>query len=246
MLSPDDFYQGNKPSYLQQGDVLTGVPLIYLPASKELVLVRSHPNRMPIAGLQAGTVEAVRELAASNPFDNQPEYIIVSGVRALAVLMTPTCDLDKDDLLVSPAHNVEGSGYDLGNLKAGKYSTLFWLPQHEHFPEAFIDISDLRPVRSEAIDLHNRIASMNREAQNLLLDKFLKGMGRKWGHAEGETVEPLEKNQNGSYRCHRCNDHDVPVPQEKFEPGSSYPACPNCEKIGKEAQWYPLLRYRKY
>jgi hypothetical protein len=246
LLSPDEFYQENKPNYLQQGDVLTGVPLIYLPASKELVLVRSHPSRMLIADLQAGTVEAVRELAASDPFDNQPEYVIVSAVRSLAVLMTPTCDLDKDDLLVSPAHYVEGSGYDVGNLKSGKYSTLFWLPLHEHFPECFVDVSDLRPVRCESIDLHNRLASLTREAQNLLLEKFMKGMGRKWGHAKGETIEPLEKNQTGSYRCYRCNDHDITIPQEKFTAGAEYPACPNCDKIGKESQWYPLLKHRKY
>jgi len=246
LLSTDSFYQENKPDYLQQGDVLTGVPLLYLPPSKELVLVRSHPNRIRIADLQAGTVEAVRELAASNPFDNQPEYVIVSAVRSIAILMTPTCDLDKEDWLVSPAHYVEGSGYDLGNLKAGKFSTLFWLPEHEHFPECYVDISDMRPVRKESLDLHNRLAALSRETQAALLEKFVKSMGRKWGHAKDEVVEPLERNQTGAYRCYRCNDHDITVPQEKFQAGTTYPTCPNCDKIGKEAQWYPLLKHRKY
>jgi hypothetical protein len=246
--SGDDFYQENPPGYLMQGDILTGVPLLMLPPSKELVLVRSHPSRLNISLLQGERVEAVRELAANNPFDNRPEYVIVSAVRALAILMTATCDLVEDGAdtwVVCPVNAVEGSGYDTGNLKAGKYSNLFWLPAYDHFPDAFVDLSDLRQITRESIDLDNRLASLIPEKQNALADKFVLAMGRSWGYEEGDLVPPIQKYETGKYNCLNCNKYDIEYRVYSLASGSKFPECPNCKKIGKAAQWHPLFKHRK-
>lgn len=245
-LSSEEFYQQQSPDYLQQGDVLSGVPLLLLPADSELVLVRSYYGRKWVPQLQPGTAELVRESATTDAFRHGSEYVVVSAVRSMAVLMTATCDLvDTEQWLVCPLHRVKNSGYDEGNLRAGKYATLYLLAENDRFPSAFIDLSDLRPIRSKSIDLNNRVASITRDGQNDLVERFVKAMGRNWGHAPGDTVEPPGKYQTGRFRCARCNQYDVPITESTFEVGSKFPVCTACEKINKAAQWYPLSKHRK-
>lgn len=226
-LQPGDYYLSDKPNFLQQGDVLTGVPLVLLPASPEMIVLRGS-HRAPIDDPQPGSYEAIRELALSDAFD-EAEYVMVSAVRSLAVLMTPTCDLvDTEDWLVCPLHHVAGSELDVGNLRAGKYMHLMWLPKHDHYEEAYIDLSDHRPIRKASVDLSNRLASMTRDARNELVNRYVSAMGRNWGFDAGEAVPPKGKHETGKFRCARCLNHDIAIKEIEVNPGESFPECEGC------------------
>ncbi len=249
-LLSDAFYLQELPTGLQQGDIISGTPLILLPPLDSLVIVRSSHHRLPLDHLVPGEAELVDERVLNDAFERGTEYSVMSVLRGLAMVITATCDLDaaKDSggvWTVWPIRPIDGSGLDQGNLNAGKYTNLYRLPDHDYFDGAFIDVTDLRPVRPEQCPLKNRIASISRLAQDDLFQKFHRSLGRIWGYAEGEIVDPLGKYETGKFRCARCTLFDVTVSEKTLQPGLPAPECENCKKIGRSAQWYPLTKYRK-
>jgi hypothetical protein len=246
VLAPNEFYLDDPPTHLQQGDICAGVPILLLPPSEELILVRgSHKER--IDHVTAGYVELVREQAVGDAFEGVPEYVAVAAERIWAMLMTPTCDLDGLVVWsVWPLYGVEGAGADIERaLATPSHPTLLKLPDNDRFPASYIDVTDFRSIAKEHFQLKDRIASVTREAQHELTERFLKASGRPWGYGPGETVEPLARHETGKYRCARCNLYDVSVPEIPLKPGEQFPVCDNCKKIRKAAQWYPVTRHRK-
>jgi hypothetical protein len=225
VLSPDRFYLPTLPSNLQQGDIANGVPLLLVPPLDSLVIVRSTHHKLPLEDdhLVPSNAELVDERVLNDAFEKRSEYAVVSVSRGLAVLVTPTCDLESlaeagGVWMVWPLHPMEGSGLDQGNLTAGKYANLYKLPEYDHFDSCFIDLTDIRPVRPKHFPAGNRVASMTREAQDDVLQRFHRSLGRVWGYAEGEIIEPLAKYETGNFRCARCNLFDVPPSERTLKP----------------------------
>ena len=247
MLAPSEFYGNDPPTHLQQGDICPGVPLLLFPASEELILIRAQSSKRHIDQLAAGSVELVREQVVGDAFDDHAEYVAVAAERIWAMLMTPTCDLD--DLAVWsvwPLYGVEEAAEDVKRaLTSPSHPTLFRLPHNDRFPASYIDVTDFRSIGREHFQLKDRIASVTREAQHELTERFLKAAGRPWGYGPGETVEPLARRETGKYRCARCNLYDVTVSEVSLTPGAEFPVCENCKKINKAAQWYPLTKHKK-
>lgn len=246
MLAPNEFYLDDPPTHLQQGDICAGVPILLLPPSEELILIRdSHKQR--IDQLAAGPVELTREQAIGDAFDGEPEYVAVAAARIPAMLMTPTCDLDGLAVwAVWPVYEVEGAGEDVERaLAAPSHPTLLRLPDSDLFPASYIDVTDFRSIAKEHFQLKDRIASVTREAQHDLTERFLKASGRPWGYGPGETVQPLARYETGRYRCARCNVYNVTVSEVSLKPGEQFPECDNCKKIHKSAQWYPVTKHKK-
>jgi hypothetical protein len=246
VLAPTEFYIDDPPTHLQQGDICAGVPILLLPASEELILIRDS-NKARIDQLAAGRVELVREQAVGDAFDDAREYVAVAAERIWAMLMTPTCDLD--DLAVWsvwPLYTVEGAGADVERaLAAPSHPTLLRLPTNDRFPDSYIDVTDFRSIGRHHFQLKDRIASVTREAQHELTERFLKASGRPWGYGPGETVEPLARRETGKYRCARCNLYDVIVSEISLTPGQQFPLCDNCKKVKKAPQWYPLTMHKR-
>ncbi|MGA9389769.1 MAG: hypothetical protein WBV69_04910 [Candidatus Sulfotelmatobacter sp.] len=247
MLAPNEFYLSDAPTHLQQGDICAGVPLILFPDSDELVLIRSEHERQQLEHLNAGRVDLVREKAVADAFDGTHEYIAVAAERVWAMLMTPTCDLDGLEVwAVWPMYTVEGAIPNVVRaLSAPDHPTLVPLPDNDRFPLSYIDLTDFRSIGKRHFPLKNRIASVTKEAQYTLTERFVKATGRPWGYGPGEVVERTGKHETGKYRCARCNFYDVAVPEIPLKPGELFPVCDNCKKIGKTAQWYPTTRHKK-
>ncbi|MFL6437474.1 MAG: hypothetical protein ACJ71Q_07840 [Terriglobales bacterium] len=246
MLSPDEFYVNDPPSQLQQGDICAGVPILLLPATEELILIRSPHRNLQLEHLDPGEVQLVREQAVSDAFDTTHEYVAAAAEAMWAMLMTPSCDLEGLEVwAVWPMHAIEGSGLEKA-VANPNHPTLYRLPDHQHFPPSFIDLTDFRSVRKEHFRLKDRVASVSREAQHELTERFLKAASRPWGFGPGETVEPRTKYETGKYKCARCNTYDVEqVSTIEIGVGDRFPVCDNCKSINKSAQWYPLTKHKK-
>ena len=248
-FSSDVFYLQEPPSLLQQGDIVAGVPLMLLPPLNALVLIRQSHHRLPLEGghLKPGEVTLVDERVLSDVFETGSEYAAVSVQRGLAMLITPTCDLEQDDGVWAtwPLRPIDGSGLDVGNLDAGKFTNLYRLPDHRHFEGMFVDMTDIRPVRPQQFPLRDRVASTTRLGLDEILRKFHGALGRIWGYGEGEIIEQRSKHETGKFRCAACNLYDIPVSEQVLKPGDSAPTCENCKKIKRHPQWYPLSEHRK-
>lgn len=239
-----DFYDLSNPTFLQQGDIFPDVPLISLPPSTELVVLRVPGSREYLPELFPGQIEAVREKAVDAFEGGRPEHIVVSAVRGSGILVTQTCDLDDSDYwLVSPIYVLADTGVSRGNLFAGKYANLYGLLKHPHdyLPESYIALSDLRPVRRGSIGIEDRIASLARSAQNALSEQLARSLSRRWGFAPGEFVPA-----DGKYRCNQCNNYfGIGNPEREFRAGGRFPECENCKKVHKTTSWYLLVKHKK-
>jgi hypothetical protein len=190
--------------------------------------------------LTPGSVEAVRELVIGDAFE-QPEYVALSATRSPAMLMTQTCDLEKkEEYLVCQLEGLEGSPLDAGNLRAGHYLTYFHIPDNDYLGESFIDFTDLRPVRREAIHLKDRILSLVREQQIELGRRFGRALGREWGYAPGDLAP-----EAGKYRCLWCVKYDTPLKEITVTKGGELPECETCKQQRKQAQWHPVLPFKR-
>jgi hypothetical protein len=246
VLAPNEFYLDDPPTHLQQGDICAGVPILLLPPSEELILIRdSRKQRMD--QLAAGPVELIREQAIGGAFDDAPEYVAIAAKRIWAMLMTPTCDLDGLAVwAVWQLYSVEGAGAEIERaLATPSHPTLLQLPDSDLFSASYIDVTDFRSIGKEHFQLRDRIASVTREAQHELTERFLKASGRPWGYGPGEIVQPLARHETGKYRCARCNLYAVTVSEISAKPGEQFPVCDNCKKINKSAQWYPVTKHKK-
>ncbi len=246
MLATTEFYLDEPPTHLQQGDICAGVPILLLPPSEELILIRSSDHKRSDR-LAAGPVELTREQAVGDAFDGTSEYVAVAAEKIWAMLMTPTCDLEYLAVWsVWPVYDVERAGPEIERaLDAPYHPSLIRLPDHNYLPPSYIDVTDCRSIAREHFPLKNRVASITREAQHELTERFLKASGRPWGYGPNETVQPRSRRETGKYRCARCNVYDVVVSEVSLNPGDQFPTCDNCKKINKTAQWYPLTKHKK-
>lgn len=240
--APPDFYIPDPPYHLQQGDVLQAVPVITAPAG--LILLRQAGDRAYSYPLERGRpLEHVPENLVDAFDGERPEFIVVTAQRVPAVLMTPTCDLEKRELwLFSPLKMPEEHRDQIFSGKALSLFPIYAIPE-AGIKDSAIDVGDLRPVHRNLVKADLRIKSMGREALLALGEMMTRAQSRIWGYAPGELVP-----HDGKYRCARDNAHyDLKTPPDPVElkRGGQFPECPNCSWSHKSAQWYMLSKLRR-
>ncbi len=239
--APPDFYIADPPYHLQQGDILQAVPLITAPAG--LLLLRRSGDRAYCYPLERGALEQVPENLVDAFDSDRPEFIVVTAQRVPAVLMTPTCDLDKREIwLFSPLRAPEEHKDQIFAGKALSLFPIYAIPE-AGISDSTIDVGDLRPVHKSLVKSDLRIKSMSSEALLALGEMSVRAQSRVWGYAPGELVP-----HDGKYRCARDNAHyDLKTSSEPVElkKGGKFPECPNCSWSHKSAQWYMLTKLKR-
>jgi hypothetical protein len=240
--SAEEFYDFAAPAELQQGDIVPGAPLISIPPSNTLVLVRNAHNSGRPEQLASGNVRLVPEQSVDAFPEGESEYVVVSARRGMAMVVTQTCTIARsENLLVCPIYATEGAELNVGLLFSSNwrnsYVSLFGLPPHPYFDsDHYVDLGDVRSVYSGGIRVADRIASLSLNAQYRLNDKMAWMFTREWGFAEGEQVP-----SDGKYRCRRCIRFlEVPVVERTFKKGDIFEACPVCGPFNHHSQWYQL------
>ena len=242
---PAEYYQKECPYHLQQGDIFQAVPIVTSPASRELIILRSAGDRAYKYPLPQEPVLPLREKVVADAFDeDRPEFVALTVQRLPAVLMTPTCDLERREVwLFSPVKEVPAAQQkDIFLGKALSLFPLFGIPE-AGLPDSVIDVGDLRPVHRGAVAQDLRLKSMSREACNSLGEMIVRAQARVWGYAPDELVP-----EDGHYRCARDNaHHDLPnqALEVVLRKGDKFPQCPNCTWSHKTAQWYQLAKLKR-
>lgn len=249
--SDDDFYDLTLPAELQQGDIIPDAPLISVPPSEHLIVLRDAQTNARLEFPNAfQQVKLIHEQALDAFPELEPEHILVSARRGPAMIVTQTCDLlDNQNWLICPMYSLEGS--DVKELELFSdddwkqhYPTLFGLPAHpeKYFEKQYIDLADMRSVYGGSIRPSNRIASLTPLKQARLNDKISRMFSRMWGYSTDEIVP-----RDGKYRCNLCNRFfGINNTEIDLTAGSKFPPCPNCAKIRKRPQWYLLRPHQKF
>jgi hypothetical protein len=251
----DDFYDLSVPAFFQQGDILPDAPLISLPPSEHLVLVRDARTQSRLAEpTSSSEVRLFHEQALDAFPEDAPEHVVVSAQRGMAMIITQTCDIadhqtEGDNWSVCPCYSIEGSEVNEGMLFSDhplkqRYPNLFGLPKHPnaYFDAHYVDLSDIRTISCKSIKLADRIASLVPLKQLRLNDKLAWMFSRAWGYSEGEDVPA-----DGKYRCNLCNRfYGIVNPEIDLKVGMKFPACVNCTKLRKRPQWYLLHKHKPF
>lgn len=243
VLDCSQFFEEVLPDFPQQGDIYPNVPLINLPPSPRLVVLRPAVSHTYTEDLPFALLEGVSEDSV-DAFDGHPEYVVASAQRSMAMIVTQTCDLvDTSYWLACPLLSLEGSDVDRGNLFSGRYPGLFGVCPHPsgYFEESYVDLAGPRPVRREALALADRIVALSIPAQARLTDSIAIHLSRPWGFGPGEEVA-----RTGTYRCLKCfQSLDSTVPEIKLSAGDKFPECDNCRVFRKTAQWRLVERRKR-
>lgn len=250
----DEFYDFSTPAFFQQGDIVPDAPLISLPPSEHLAVIREAHTRLRLEDPANQSVWLFDEQAVDAFSDDEPEHVMVSAQRGMAMIITQTCDIadhqnEGDNWLVCPCYSIEGSEVNEGMLFSEHplkqhYPTLFGIPKHPdgYFDAHYADLSDIRPISCKSVKLADRIASLQPLKQMKLNDKLAWMFSRSWGYNEGEEVPA-----DGKYRCHLCNRfYGIINVDVDLKAGTKFPPCKNCTDIRKRPQWYQLHKHKRF
>lgn len=183
------------------------------------------------------------EASLNDAFLTQSEKILCDAYRSAAVLITPTCSLEKNSTWTfSPIQLLSGEP-DMARstlFATPGYLGFFGLPRNGSFVEedAFVDFSFTVSVPRDHSPLNSRVLSLGREASLRLGTKLANFFGRDWGYAENERVE-----EDGFYRCRLCAmTYSVPVDEVALKKGDKAPKCAQCQSRGRRESWAKLLQ----
>lgn len=166
--------------------------------------------------------------------------------RVAAILITPTCNLEKGtSWTFCPIQLLAGEP----NLSRGTlfsqngYHGLFGLPVYPGIvtEEAYVDFSQTVCVNKVLTPISARILSLGREATFALGTKLANYFGRDWGYAEGETIE-----EGGHYRCRICAaSYGITLHDRELRRGDPAPRCSECSDRGRRASWAKLIQAKQ-
>ena len=221
------------------------VPFAYLELDRNLTLVRPTADDRPVTDLDEEVeVKFVNETdVAAFPEAGVPELCIIPVVRALAVVLTPTCDLHEDRWLFSPLRRVaDQPKINHGTLHSTSkgYGDAFGIYARTGlFDESYISFHDMISIPSEPFRYfrQSRVANLTRESQRFLEEKLARFLSRGWGFAPGDKV-----GSDGYYKCRLCS-HYYGLPERiiSLKAGDSPPKCKTCGR----GQWEILLKHKK-
>ena len=215
-----------------------------------MVLIRAEDSDSPLASLEtSGELNFVEEDSVEAFPNGEAEFIALSGVRTLAILVTPTCRLAEDHWLFSPLLDLKDNPQvkrDTLFSTSGGYSDLFGIypiPKTK-VDTSFVSFHNVVSVPSQPFRKAgeaNRLSTLGKEAQDLLAGKFAEFGGRGWGYSRTDTIE-----NEGYYRCRICVkyyglDHKTIY----LRKGDHPPECPNCKAVRTSESWELLLKHKK-
>ena len=244
-----------------QGDILSGIPFptlpTFLPAAKQdsWGILRPRPNRNKLNADPRPMAEVLRNLpneligrAAKDLPDAwarpEGEHIIAACRKMTVIVVSRSCDLDKDSrkhFLVAPVVAIgslkeeQRTEEKLRDLRANEIFHWFYLPEKDAgLPESYADLSQMLPLHRSFFDegtlragLVARLSAAGTIAFQAALSSFY---GTKFGFVSADTCP-----QTGRYACSACFHAGREVPYSRqFDQGNVFGDCGFCRE---DALW---------
>ncbi len=191
------------------------------------------------------TISIQAESSLADAFQSSEDVAFMTD-RVAAVLITPTCSLEKSsNWTFAPIQLLSAEPDMVRNTLFSPigYLQMFGLPSYEHFitEDSFIDFSHTVCLSKQLTPLTSRVLSIGRESSLRLGTKLANYHGRDWGYAEGEAVE-----ESGFYRCRLCAaSFGIQLDDRELKKGEKAPACKECSDRGKRASWAKLMQAKQ-
>jgi hypothetical protein len=244
-----------------QGDVLSGFPFptlpTFLPSAKQAAWGilrprqgRNRPNAddRPLAEILRNLPNELVGRAAKDVPDAwkqaDGEYVIVACRKMTVMLVSRSCDIDKDSrkhFLVAPVvamdqlQPAQRSEEKLRDLRANEIFHWFYLPEKiPGLPESYADISQMVPLHRTFFDDEILRTSLVARLSSFATALFQKALSNFYGTKFGFTREDACP-QTGRYACSSCFHAGESTPYSRdFVAGQFFGDCGFCRE---EALW---------
>jgi hypothetical protein len=164
-----DLYEAVPPQ-ISQGDILRRVPHAYLP----------HPLTK-LRSLGENKYEAEPE-----PFsefnEKQGELVAANCKRRIALLLTPDCEIDKDNRRwlvcpIKPLADLSGKFQD--SIKRNRVVSALFLPGHlELFPDGYADFNQITTLEPAVVRQAERVVSLSDIGRIALYKQYVRWFTR--------------------------------------------------------------------
>ena len=178
-------------SFLCQGDVLRDVTIV----RAEPIFLLGLPEGSEAVEVQDGLTVSIRDVATTEgAFEDGIEWAAVTVTRTHAMILSQTCDIEHREFVlvapVLPLSDVERESSSTARLiRDFKVFYRFYLPAipsdeetaTQGLPESFVDLTSVRSVSHDSLQMQQRIASLTSGGYRLLtgaLNCFLTRPGR--------------------------------------------------------------------
>jgi|SRR5579863_7890698 len=208
-IDADRWYDPNPdPTGFFQGDILDGVPVVFMPTagSGKWVLLRpSFPVTLDQA-LVGNTPKSFRPYVAGTAPDEwktPDELVLAKAFKRAILVITQTCDLERRNFVqVAPVYAVSTlSESKQGSVETNEVNYLFYLPASEPgiSEKSFADLSQIVSVHNSYLKEAKLAKRLSNEARARLQTHLARLHGRPFGFAPTDKLS-----QVGEYLCLGC------------------------------------------
>ncbi|MGA2606255.1 MAG: hypothetical protein ABSH01_02225 [Terriglobia bacterium] len=238
---PKECYDANPDSSsLYQGDVLRGIPLVFMPpAGKSWILLRPSPGTTLLEALEGRTpkVFAPRsEGALSDAWAHGREFVLAMAEKRTVMIVTQTCDIDNRNFIqVSPVYHADGlTPEKLASLEGDDVKYMFYLPTDSNRikEKSYADLSQSSPVHKSYLKTDQLVVRHLPARTAKLQARLAELQGRQFGFNPSDSVP-----QTSDYVCANCFFTSASTQRLKMTQGVLFPPCPLC---GEAVLWVKL------
>ena len=224
-----------------QGDILTGVPVVLMPAKGDgpWILLRPSGSVTIERALEGDLPSNFRphpEASVPTPWPDDQNLVLARGKKSRILVVTQSCDLDHRRWIqvapVSPASALHASKQ--ASLRTNQINYMFYLPAAPpDLPEeCFADLSQITAVHTSYL----RDATLVRRMTNLAMLELQKKLASLYGRPFGFNAQDIVP-QSADYLCFRCFIRTATIQRVTAQAGANFPSCSGC---GDAALWLKL------
>jgi hypothetical protein len=219
-----------------QGDLVNGVPVVFMPPSGERWVVLRPGKSVTLEQAKRGAIPSVFKPSVEheNPdaWEGSEELVVAKATKTLIALLTQTCDIDhRKHLQVAPVYSAEGlDERKLSSLHVDEIKHWFYLPDDPpHIRESYVDIAKVVSIHRSYLSQAHFVKRHSNSGLVALQVKLAQYFGRPFGFNMRDTVPTTAE-----YMCLKCIYDFAEIRRVRFDASVTFGRCPRC---GDQALW---------
>ena len=224
-------------SYISQGDLLTGLPVVFMPPSGERWVVLRPGKAITLQQAKRGMIPNVFKPSVEhddpNAWQDAEELVVAKASKGLIAVLTQTCDIEhRRHVQVAPVQTVDGlNEKKLASLRADDIKYWMYLPPDlPALPEGYIDIAKIVSVHSSYLPQAHFIKRHSNSGVVALQAKLAGFFGRPFGFNIRDQVPAT-----GDYMCLKCVYEIAQITRVPFVKGAA--KFGECSRCGEQTLW---------
>jgi hypothetical protein len=223
-------------SFISQGDLLTGLPVVFMPPSGERWVLLRPGKTITLQQAKRGMIPSVFKPSVEhddpNTWEDSEELVVAKATKALIAVLTQTCDIEhRKHVQVAPVQTIAGlNEKKLESLRADDIKYWFYLPPDPPvLAEGYIDVAKIVSVHSSYLAQAHLVKRHSNSGVVSLQAKLAGYFGRPFGFNIRDDVPTT-----GDYMCLKCIYEVAEIRRVPFAAAAKFGQCSRC---GEQTLW---------